>query len=691
MKRFSQEHYDVHHVGSFGRFFSGGSFPVDYLQASFTAADLLDLTFAQDLHPDGQDFELLMQRDIDKERVLKSVVPYINPLNSADQKNRSIFFPPLLVAIVPVKNKAMQPYYPDEKVDVDVKEGVLYREWPGQLKIQFYLDSGISAYSQKLLKDGNLEEFKVDKSPVRLSIRKPKGSEAGASLVVIDGQHRLAALMHVYKLNPAVLDGVCVPVCILFPPNSTLAYKEYMKEEVLTVHSVFRSLFVDVNTTMQHVGGHFSILLSDSSLSGIICRRFCDAVFKKHNARGLAQIEWNIKSKKDATIINRPYSITSIGILDKALTKAFAGSSNGKSSLLSFVLALPEVEAQLYAGDSDGDDDEPSVIEWEHFSLHQKKVIEGQVAKHVVPCLEEIFFNMDGYKSLHKKFCNALDALEAERDASPSPEFYNSAIQQILDYKPIEDEKAYRRSKDICAAFENEIESAFDGHVEGLLQYAIVQRGILDAWSVLLDKLKDLAVTPLKITQSFVMLLNLAFRNDGELLKPQKLYMQYTVWETVNIKPTEESRAAIANCILTLLATDSVADDFSKSLGLDVDSAAKVAERLRILGVARAGDLIGQYHKLRQKYFLKTYKVEFALLSDDERAMLSSMEEEYQKQLQEVRENQRKQEEVSNEFQVQVEKYVGRDVKRAISDFRKTFKYDGGIAVEEKFADVEAE
>lgn len=683
MKKFVQEHYDVHHVGSFGRFFSGGSFPVDYLQASFTAADLVDLTFAQELHPDGQDFELLMQRDIDKERVLKSVVPYLNPADSRVQAERAIFFPPILVAVVPVKNKEMQPYYPDELITDDPQ--ILTREWPGLLKLEFYLDSSVTAYSQKLLQAGVQKDFRVEKAPVKLSIRKPKGNEEGASLVVIDGQHRLSALMHVYKTNPKVLDGVCVPVCILFPPNSTRAYQTHVAgKDVLTVQAVFRSLFVDVNTSMQHVGGHFSILLSDTSLSGVICRKFCDSIFKKYESRGLAQIEWNIKTKKDATIINRSYSITSIGILDKALTKAFSGAA--KSSLLSFVLALPEIESELYSAELEHDEDEVKSIEWDKFSIQQKNLLAKQVSEHLIPCLEEIFFGLEGYRELRNKFAQSMGALEAERDKSANPDMYSAVIQQILEYKPIEDSS--RRARDLYSSFERTIEGQTEGHLESLLQYAIIQRGILDAWTILLDKLKDQAVTPIEITKAYVEIVNLAFHNDGERFKAQRLYMQYTVWESVNIKPVEETRTAISNCILTLLATDSVADKFVRRLDVG-DKSSKLVDRLVTLGVTKAGDFIGQYHKFRQKYFLKTYKVEFALLSDDDRALLADLEEEYQKQLQEVRENTRRQEDVSSEFLGQVEKFVGRDVKKAIADFRKFFNYEGGIAVEETFADVE--
>lgn len=683
MKKFSENVYDISYIGSFGRFSSGNSFPIDYVQASFTAADLLDLSFARELHPDGQDFELLMQRDIDHERVLRDVVPYLNPTERSDQeiKDRAVFFPPLLVAIVPVQDRKMQPYYPDEVVTVDTTLGSVTREWPRQIKLDFFTDESGASYSPSLLINGKLQKVALQRSPVKLSVRSPKGNEQGAKLVVIDGQHRLAALRYVYERKSELLEGVCVPVCILFPPNSTQAHRELLGDkEVLTVHSVFRTLFVDVNTTMQHVGGHFNILLSDSSISGIICRKFCDGILKNRGEESLAQIEWNIKSKKESTIIKRPYSITSIGILDKALTKIFSGGSvrNNKSILLAYALALSEVEEQLNPQDNDSDDNRD--VEWERFSLNQKRIIEAQVVKHFVPCLEEIFFGLEGFKTLSDQFSTQIAKLKTERDSSRNPTQHTAALTQILEYKPIDDDKHHESAKNIYSEFEESLRSSNKDNIVSFLQYAIVQRGILEAWSVVLDRCKDLGIAPIDATKAFIPILNHALREDGELFKPHKKYMQYTVWEAINIKPTEDSKTAISNCILTLFATDAIASDFAVSVS-PADSE-KLRDRLHRLGCERAGLFMNQYHDARQRYFMKTYRVEFATLDDEERALLISLEEEHNRQLQAVRHKQIPQDEVSNDFLKAVAKHVNRDVQVAIADFRSAFDYEYGIAID---------
>ncbi len=52
--------YNFRRLGNYGVFQTGGSFPVEYLLTTFTAAELSKLTLARDIHPDKLSFELLM-------------------------------------------------------------------------------------------------------------------------------------------------------------------------------------------------------------------------------------------------------------------------------------------------------------------------------------------------------------------------------------------------------------------------------------------------------------------------------------------------------------------------------------------------------------------------------------------------------------------------------------------------------
>jgi len=92
LESFGEEQiYNFERIGSFGRFYSGKSFPIEYIMTSFRAAELSELTFARDIRPDKIDFELLMQRDIDEERVRIEMEPYLNPNPKKNHANRNPF------------------------------------------------------------------------------------------------------------------------------------------------------------------------------------------------------------------------------------------------------------------------------------------------------------------------------------------------------------------------------------------------------------------------------------------------------------------------------------------------------------------------------------------------------------------------------------------------------------------------
>jgi len=195
LETFGEEHiYNFERIGSFGRFYSGDSFPIEYIMTTFTVAELQELTFARDIRPDNIDFELLMQRDIDEERVRLEMEPYLNPsrenFTPYEIRSRSVFFPPLLAAIIPTKGKAMEAYYTDEKSDIALnnsnnKEHVT-REWAGLFKLTYFSSSSPHAHRIQINAGENdndsAMEVGVQCEPVQLEIRVAKGSQYGAKL-----------------------------------------------------------------------------------------------------------------------------------------------------------------------------------------------------------------------------------------------------------------------------------------------------------------------------------------------------------------------------------------------------------------------------------------------------------------------------------------------------------------------------
>ena len=264
LENFGEEQiYNFERTGSFGRFYSGESFPIEYIMTRFSSAELSELTFARDIRPDKIDFELLMQRDIDEERVRLEMEPYLNPnperFTPAEIHSRSVFFPPLLAAIVPTKGKMMEAYYTDEIIDLtqdnSTRKEYVIREWQGLFKLTYFSSHHPQAYQLQINRDDKVTEIGVQTEPVKLDIRLSKGNQYGAKLIIIDGQHRLFTLKQIYKKQPQLVERLGVPVCILFAPHATVQKnREYAPYRVPTVPEVFRHLFVDVNNTAKQVG-----------------------------------------------------------------------------------------------------------------------------------------------------------------------------------------------------------------------------------------------------------------------------------------------------------------------------------------------------------------------------------------------------------------------------------------------------
>jgi hypothetical protein len=673
--------YTFEKEGSFGRFVAGDSFPVDYIMTTFTAADLKsDLTFARDIRPEQLDFEMLMQRDIDEERVRKQIEPYLRPqMTAAEIRSRAIFFPPLLVAIIPVKGKKMQQYYPDETGNLsdDEKLGtkVATREWQGLFKLSYFTTENAHAYNITLFKHSGPVNQAVDLAPVKLETRPARGNEYGASLVVIDGQHRLRALIDVYEQSPDLLKDIVVPVCILFSPNST-QYQQtaYGQIKVPSIPEVFRHLFVDVNSNTELVGGHFRILLSDESIGSLVCRKFCDQVLQNKDQEGLAVIEWNTKALKESTIVKREYSLTSIGVIEYALRKSIGENKN--KALAKYLLNLAEVEAELYPEDSDSSD-HPKVG-WSEFSLSQKKILEKQVEKYVVPCLEEIFFSVKEYSAAYDIFRKELDKLKKlTEDVDTGPDA-SQALSLILEYIPIKEGKHQDRARDFYRKFEANIKSQRELNIAPIIKFAIFQRAVFDVWAVILETARGYGIIPANATKGLVTLLDHALKERGQFFAFDRSYMQHTVFIGSKVKPTEETRKALANLIGAHLGNSAVAKNVCKHMGLAKEDLETLLSTMNDLGQRSAGELIKQFEKQKTKHFKSSYPVDFSI-DKDEREKLTHAENEQKQHVREMQDGKRRSEEVSTVFIDLVNEYVKQDVLLASAALQNSLEYDTEI------------
>ncbi len=379
-----------------------------------------------------------------------------------------------------------------------------------------------------------------------------KGNQKyGTKLVIIDGQHRLKALIDIYENKPSVIKDLVVPVCILFAPNSTKE-KESELKSLPTVPHVFRHLFIDVNKTVERVGGHFYILLSDKNLSHLTCRNFCDQLMNTEGLgdRALAVIEWNTKKDKESTVIQRDYSLSSIGVLDKALSESVLKDKHR----MKYILNLSELPDELLYNEEG-----IKPVEWDRFSLSQKKLLEIQINKYLVPCLLDVFFKTKEYKKAFNIFNTKLEELKDKESKDPKSADYGIAIDQILNFNPIGDEKNHKEASIIYNKFEEDVSDERAANVADIIRYAIFQRSLLMAWGAFIDVVKDMNLSLSEVTNAFIVLIDLALQDKGFLFSFEQEYMQHSVFadgKNINAK-SSDTRKALSHLLLAVLGNKS--------------------------------------------------------------------------------------------------------------------------------------
>jgi len=671
-KRHSQNPYPFERLGSFGRFKSGNSFPIEYLQTTFVAEELEEkLTFARDVSPKDIDFELLMQRDIDEDRIAKKMVPYLAPKEKASIQSKITFFPPILVAALPVESNEIQEYYPDESTD-NSDEEIFIREWPGFFNLEYYKDNGSASYQlESVIGDESTKES-VDRQQVKMSFKLATGAGKGTKLVVIDGQHRLYALQKVYKNSPEILADLVVPVCILFPPKATIGLKDAKYPNVI---EVFRHLFVDVNTTMELVGGHFNILLSDNSVGSLICRELCDYVLAESSTQGLSTLEWNTKSKKDSTIIKKDYALTSIGVIDKAL-KETLGKKTYKACF-KYLLGFPEIEQKLIQLSDTSDAD----ITWDKFEHSQKKLIADQTKKYIIPSLYRIFYCAEPFKSVVDIFKNEFKKLEdlSQKDNEESWDA-KTVIKCITEYIPLKDDSKYDDARRILKSFEQDIVNSKKENGIALATYALFQRAVIDSWVVLLNKLRLTAIDAETATSIFIDILNFSAKDEMKLYKYDNEYIQFAIYSIKKIKAKNDVVKAIKNLILAALGNQELINLLEKEYSI-VSDAAKFDINLKEIGQTAASDYMEHFKKEKTKDFINTYPVNFDYLEEENREELRKSHAKFEEEVREVRAGKRNRVDLTTEFDDLVDAYVKNDIEIANSHLKIALGYDTDIVI----------
>lgn len=659
--------YDFKRIGSFGRFSTLENFPIEFFLTTLSASQLDSLTYARDIKPESVDFEQLLQRDIDEKRVKDQIEPYITSpkLTTSERNAKTVFFPPLLVAAVPVEGKTMQAYYSKQEVDSSDKKYLL-REWNEYFKLKTKIAKNGYKFQPSALSDS---DYFIKKEPAVFEANLSDGISKGINLIVIDGQHRLKALEDIYKNSLADFRELAIPICILFSPNSTKEVSDSLKTNsfsVPTVPQIFRQLFVDVNKNAVQVGGHFNILLSEGNMGSSICRELCKYVLSKEGNKGLAQVEWNQKQKKLSTEINKCYYLTSIGVIEKALSETFGRSKH----IYKYLIRFSEIESFVHP-DNDDDHIEYPSVSWDRFSLSQKKHIEEQIKITIIPVLYRLFFKSNLFRKANEIFLSEISNIESLKGIeSEWKTQYEPVLDYILEYMPIPLEKNSRVALGNYKRFELDIENKRDESTFELINYAIFQRAIILAYYEFLKVSKSCKVDVSSATEVFFKYFDIVSEYLGDILSNRKSYCQSYVYISNNINPTADTRKGISHLILSLLSNDEIRN---KILSKESCCTESFLDQLEMLGYRCINSYFDLYVKNKTRDFKSSYITDRSI-SAEERDELYQIELIKKNDEKLFKDGQIAKNDISSEFDVLIGRIVDRETEKAREDLMKTLK-----------------
>lgn len=652
---------------------------MEYLQTTFSHDELSKLTLARDVRPEEMDFEMLMQRDINEERAKTALKSYLNPRGSdpATVERTTVFFPPLLIACVPSESNRLLSHYPDETWD-DGEPGRLVRRWDDMFQLEYYTEDCVEKY--------NLESPDSDKStPIDLMNVEAKfnlsgATEKGIKLIAIDGQHRLYALKLLSGHPGGVISKLVVPTCILFSTSASIAAQEHRKtgktSEVPNVPGTFRKVFVDVNSKMEAVGAHTNILLNDTNIGSLIVREFCGLVNREAGSKGLACVEWNIKSVKDSTILTRQYSLTSVGILEKALKECF----EKESSLLRRILDIDDADISEKLSQAADDLEQPQ-IEWESFSIAQRRLLIPCVEHGIVRVLYELFFDLDPYSAAHAHFLETLAKWEKRGSGNwEDSDDHQMALEDVLNFR---EPKAKTGAVSIIRSMNREQRKWRESNLSPVIGFALFQRAMMLTIRELLVALPQCRIR--EIGNAAKILFKSALDDSTGLYRPDRIYTIKTIWhESGSIVNREQTRRQLSRLTLALLGGGSTPNKLANEVSADEAERIAIIEKLRELGEERAGDYWQRYVIDRESHFGKTYLANLAL---DARAVdeLREAEKHQKSEREQIKAGELEEDDAKKPFDKAVHKHLVDEFRRAEEEMREVLDFEKHIVSAEFF------
>lgn len=230
-------------------------------------------------------FKELLQRDIDDHRVAHQMVPY---LLGSQAHLGATFFPPILAIFLPTDAKDESKVIPKISESTDLMEG---NHWVVNESEQLFRLKRLSDSSGNLLPAMPLAELEWNSQL--------------ADLVVIDGQHRLMAMLAIHRTHHdewgddptyqrLYQDSVSAAIARagfdrdIELPLTILTFPELSGTKTSKLYPAARKIFVDVNKGAKSPTQSRLILLSDTDLTNIVVRELLETIRTEDQTMGAA-------------------------------------------------------------------------------------------------------------------------------------------------------------------------------------------------------------------------------------------------------------------------------------------------------------------------------------------------------------------------------------------------------------------
>jgi DNA-sulfur modification-associated len=552
--------------GTFGRFKTVTSREVFYLLCSIPIEEIEDLATASDFfEADALKFEELIQRDIDKARVIRMAEGYLKATS-----DKVVFFPPLLACIVLFDPEGkMLHQYAGANYAVSEEEGVrqVKAVWDDD-GFELALALADKKTADRRIAVNGTEEWFHDAGQLRLNRKRAK-------LIVLDGQHRLEA-MKLVRSGPSkdVLAGTEVPVCLVFTPSAVVGSQEDVVEN-------FRELFVRVNEEAKRVSGHFIILLQDDSYAAMAVRALAEA-WRKKKQDGLTYLhllEWNQRVEENTRRRTRPFSITTIGILTDILRDYLF-----EEHVAATILRLDDAKAELEAAD-------PSYhyadIADEAHSAVIDKIVGAQIELHLVPALDILLLSPPPYIRFVTSVTNAFSKMDAQANAHVAA--FGALQEYFRRYKYTEEEVVEPVVRAVLQEF-NQWTQILE--LDAVYFLNAFQHGLIRSWIRVSTMMGARGLSPViaaKVTVSGFA--SLVMKAEAGYLSSAKKYTRRVLWknEKVNFSATLWTRDVWVDVACASFLKESVISAAMASLNeLGEELKASIREDLKKEGLASA-------------------------------------------------------------------------------------------------------